>query len=131
MNLEIEILSRREREVMNILNRRNVATAKEIMSDMAKPPTYSSVRSILRILVEKGHLKRQKSGRLYVYETVLERKSAVQAALRHLLGTFFKGSVEEAVTTLLNQSDRALDDDQIERLTTIIRSKSKRRKDAS
>jgi len=94
-------LSRREREVMDIVHELGDVTAARIQENMADPPTYSAVRSTLRILVEKGHLVRERDGPRYVYSPTMPARRARRSAMRHVLRTFFRGSVEGAVATLL------------------------------
>ena len=96
-----EGLSRREREVMEILHRRGAATAAEIRGDMDDPPTDAAVRSTLRILSEKGHLGFEFVGPRYVYRPTVTRETATRSALQSVLSTFFDGSAESAVAALL------------------------------
>jgi predicted transcriptional regulator len=114
-------LSRREREVMDVLYRRGEATVAEVMEDLKEPPTYSAVRSILRVLKEKGHIIYRADGPRYVYAPALGRDRARQAALDHVVNTFFDGSAERALAALLDRSDLELSDEQIRRLTSEIR----------
>ena len=114
-------LSRREREVMDVLYRRGEATVAEVMEDLTDPPTYSAVRSILRVLKEKGHIVHRTDGPRYVYAPALGRDRARRAALDHLVNTFFDGSAEHALAALLSRSDLALSDTQIRRLAREIR----------
>jgi len=114
-------LSRREREVMDVLYRRGEATVAEVMEDLKEPPTYSAVRSILRVLKEKGHIIHRADGPRYVYSPALGRERARQAALDHMVNTFFDGSAERALAALLDRSDLELSDEQIRRLTSEIR----------
>lgn len=114
-------LSRREREVLDVLYRRGEATVAEVMEDMASPPTYSAVRSTLRILEEKGHIVHKEDGPRYVYAPALARDKARKAALDHLVNTFFEGSAEEALVALLRRSDLDMTEPQIQRLARAIR----------
>ena len=114
-------LSRREREVMDVLYRRGEATVAEVMEDLKEPPTYSAVRSILRVLKEKGHITHRPDGPRYVYAPALGRERARQAALDHVVNTFFDGSAERALAALLDRSDLELSETQIRRLTSEIR----------
>src|SRR6185436_946989 len=91
-------LSRRERQVMNILFRRAEATVSEVMADLPDPPTYSAVRSILRILAEKKLITHREDGPRYVYLPAVSARSAREEALLHVVGTFFEGSAEQAMT---------------------------------
>ncbi len=114
-------LSRREREVMDVLYRRGEATVAEVLEDLKEPPTYSAVRSILRVLKEKGHIIHRADGPRYIYAPALGRDRARQAALDHVVNTFFDGSAERALAALLDRSDLELSDEQIRRLTSEIR----------
>lgn len=114
-------LSRRERQVMDILFRRGEATVAEIMADLPDPPTYSAVRSILRILSEKRLITHREDGPRYVYLPAVDTDSAREDAMAHVVRTFFDGSVEQAVTAVLRLSDAKLDDAEIEKLRERIR----------
>jgi BlaI family penicillinase repressor len=114
-------LSRREREAMDVLYRRGEATVAEVMEQMVHPPTYSAVRSTLRILEEKGHVVHREDGPRYVYAPAEGRDQARTAALDHLVNTFFEGSAEEALAALLKRSDLEMSEEQIERLAGTIR----------
>ena len=114
-------LTRRERQVMNILHRRGPSTVSEIMDELPDPPTYSAVRSILRILGEKDMVTYREDGPRYVYLPAVPRDRARRAALTHLLQTFFDGSAESAVVALLEMSDRSLSATDFERLAAEVR----------
>ena len=114
-------LSRRERQVMDILFRRGEATAAEVMSDLPDPPTYSSVRSILKILVEKGHATFREEGLRYVYLPAANATELREEALKHLIRTFFDGSVDQTIAAVLKISDAKLSDDEIARIQDRIR----------
>src|SRR5689334_20921619 len=117
----IETLSRREREVMDVLYRRGEATVAEVMEELKDPPTYSAVRSILRVLKEKGHIVHRADGPRYVYAPAVAQERAREAALDHVVNTFFDGSTERALAALLSRSDLDLSHDQIRRLAHEIR----------
>jgi predicted transcriptional regulator len=119
-------LSRRERQVMDILFQRSEATAAEVMADLPDPPSYSSVRSILTILVEKGHVVRREEGLRYVYLPAASTKRARDDALRHVIRTFFNGSTDQVIAAALRLSDGKLTDQDIERLEERIRKGRKR-----
>ena len=114
-------LSRREREVMDVLYRLGEATVAEVMEELADPPTYSAVRSALRILENKGHIAHREDGPRYVYAPAVGREKARRAALDQLVDTFFEGSSEQAVVALLRRSDLEMSDSQIERLARAVR----------
>jgi predicted transcriptional regulator len=114
-------LSRRERQVMDILVRRAEATVNEVMEDLPDPPTYSAVRSILRILVEKGHVVHREQGLRYVYLPAVDTNALRDQALKHVIRTFFDGSADQAIAAVLKISDSKLSDDDIARLQERIR----------
>jgi BlaI family penicillinase repressor len=116
-----EELPRRERQVMNILFRRGQATVAEVMDDLPDPPTYSAVRSILRILAGKGLITHREEGPRYVYLPAMNTDRARDEALRHVVRTFFEGSAEQAVTALLRISDAGLTDAELARLRERVR----------
>jgi predicted transcriptional regulator len=114
-------LSRRERQVMDILHRRGEATVAEIMADLPDPPTYSAVRSVLRILGEKDLIRYKEDGPRYVYFPAQETEAAREQALAHVVSTYFAGSPEQAVTALLRMSDVDVSQDDVSRLREAIR----------
>jgi predicted transcriptional regulator len=113
-------LSRRERQVMDILHRRGEATVAEIMGELPDPPTYSAVRSVLRILGEKTLIRYKEDGPRYVYYPAQTTETAREKALAHVVSTYFAGSPEHAVTALLRMSDVDLSDADIARLREMI-----------
>jgi predicted transcriptional regulator len=114
-------LSRREREVMDVLYRMGEGTVAEVMDELADPPSYSAVRSTLRILEEKEHVAHREDGPRYVYVPAVARETARRAALNHVVDTFFDGSADHALVTLLRRSDLELSEKQIQRLAREIR----------
>jgi predicted transcriptional regulator len=118
---ETPALSRRERQVMDILHRRAEATVAEIMAELPDPPTYSAVRSVLRILGEKDLIRYKEDGPRYVYYPTQDTETARDDVLAHVVRTYFAGSPEQAVTALLRMSDVDMKDDDIERLRETIR----------
>jgi BlaI family penicillinase repressor len=114
-------LSRRERQVMDILYRRGEATVAEVMADLPDPPTYSAVRSILRILMEKELITHREDGPRYVYLPAVNTDRARDDALKHVIRTFFDGSAEQAVAAVLRVSDAALTDAEVEQLRERIK----------
>jgi BlaI family penicillinase repressor len=116
-----ETLSRRERQVMDILFRRGEATVAEVMGELPDPPTYSAVRSVLRILVEKDLVTHREDGPRYVYLPAVSPNRARDEALSHVVRTFFDGSTEQAMTALLRMSDTRLPDAGIERLQELVK----------
>jgi BlaI family penicillinase repressor len=118
---ETPALSRRERQVMDILHRRGEATVAEIMEDLPDPPTYSAVRSVLRILGEKSLIRYKEDGPRYVYYPAQDTEAARDDVLAHVVRTYFAGSPEQAVTALLRMSDVDMSGDEVERLRNAIR----------
>ena len=114
-------LSRREREVMDVLYRLGEATVAEVMEELADPPTYSAVRSALRILERKGHITHREDGPRYVYAPAEGREKARNAALDQLVDTFFEGSTEQVLVALLRRSDLDMSESKIEQLARAIR----------
>ncbi len=113
-------LSRRERQIMDVIYERGGASVGEVMEGLPDPPSYSAVRALLRVLEEKGHVRHVKQGRGYVYLPMQPRQSAAQSALRGVLRTFFSGSVEQAVAALVSDADTQLSDEELERLAALI-----------
>ena len=113
-------LSRRERQIMDILYRRGRATAAEVREQMPDPPGYSAVRAMLRVLEEKGHIRHEEEALRYVYLPTLPRETARRSALRHMVSTFFEGSVEEAVAALLDLSAANLSKKDLDRISNLI-----------
>ena len=113
-------LSRRERQIMDVIYRLGSATVGDMLENLPDPPGYSAVRAMLRLLEEKGHLRHKQDGPRYVYSPTGSRDRARRSAMRHLLQTFFDGSTERAVAALLDMSSEQLTDEEVERLTTLI-----------
>jgi BlaI family penicillinase repressor len=113
-------LSRRERHIMDILFRRGRATADEVMRELSGTPSYSTVRTQLRVLEEKGHVRHEEQGRRFVYIPVVPRSSVRRAALRHLVDTFFEGSIEKVVAALLGGEAARLSQEELDRIGGII-----------
>jgi predicted transcriptional regulator len=117
---KLQSLSRREREMMDVVYRAERATAAEIRDLVPNPPSYSAVRATLRILEEKGLLKHEYDGKRYVYVPRVARDKAVQGALDHLVTTFFQGSAMSAVMTLLEQPGVEMSEEDVDRMTALI-----------
>ena len=113
-------LSRRERQIMDILFRRGRATAADVMEELPGTSTYSTVRTQLRVLEDKGHLRHDQDGPRYVYKPVVARERAKRSAMRHLLHTFFEGSHEQAVAALLDEASTSLSEQELDRLAKVI-----------
>ncbi|MEM7247774.1 MAG: BlaI/MecI/CopY family transcriptional regulator [Acidobacteriota bacterium] len=116
-----EDLSRRERQIMDIVYRCERVTAAEVREQLPQAPGYSTVRTLLRILEEKGHLKHVRDGMKYVYQPTVSRTRARRSALENVVRTFFEGSTEKAVTALLDMSETELSDEERRRLVKRIR----------
>src|SRR5690349_14152585 len=113
-------LSRRERQIMDILYRTGRATAAEIHQALPERPSYSAVRAKLRVLEEKGHIRHEEQALRYVYLPLVNRDRAKQSALKHLLETFFDNSAEQAITALLDLPAADLSREKLDRLSTLI-----------
>jgi BlaI family penicillinase repressor len=113
-------LSRRERQIMDVLYRDGRATASEVLAAMPDPPSYSAVRAMLRILENKGHVRHVADGTRYVYTPTLPRDRAGKPALAGVLETFFDGSTEKAVAALLDLSRSELSPEELDRLSQLI-----------
>ena len=113
-------LSRRERQIMDVLYQKGRATAAEVLESLPDPPGYSSVRALLRILEEKGHIRHEKDGAKYVFIPAMHPDKAKRSAIRHLVRTFFDGSPQQAVAALLDISSPGLSDEEVTRMTKLI-----------
>jgi len=113
-------LSRRERQIMDVLYRKGRATAAEILEELPEPPSNSAVRAMLRTLEEKKHVRHQAEDLRYIYMPVVPREKARRSAVAHLVETFFDGSAEQAVATLLRVSSADLTPEDFDRLAALI-----------
>ena len=113
-------LSRRERQIMDLLFQRGRATAAEVQDGLPEAPSYSAVRALLRILEEKGHIRHEQDGPRYVYAPKVDRDRARQTALKHVVQTFFDGSAEQAVAALLGGEAPHMAADELDRLAVLI-----------
>ena len=113
-------LSRRERQIMDILYRSGKASASEVLNAMPDPPSYSAVRAMLRVLEEKGHVKHREEGLKYVFTPVVAREKAKRSAMKHVMETFFNGSAEQTVAALLDVSSTKLTRDELDRMAEMI-----------
>src|SRR5580658_8795108 len=113
-------LSRRERQIMDILFQRGSAAGSEIHEALPDPPSYSAVRAALSVLERKGHIRHELQGLCYVWKPRVPRESARRTALRHLVKTFFEGSVEQAVAALLDEASVKLEQHDLDRLREMI-----------
>jgi predicted transcriptional regulator len=118
-------LSRRERQILDIIHAREAITAAEIRAAMPDAPSYSAVRALLRIMEEKGHVKHREDGPRYVYLPCASRAMASRSALKRLVATFFQGSVTDAVAALLDSPDTKLSDADLSKLRAMIKQAEK------
>src|SRR5438128_6528005 len=114
-------LSRRERQIMDVLYRLGRATANEVMAELPGGPHYSTVRTQLRVLEAKGHVKHEEQGLRYVYMPTVPRRAARKSALKHLVDTFFDGSSAQAVAALLGGEAARVSDEELERIAELVR----------
>lgn len=113
-------LSRRERQIMDVLYRRGRASAAEIRQALPQAPSYSAVRALLRVLEDKGHVRHEEEGLRYVFAPTMPRDRARRSAVKHLLETFFEGSAAQAMAALLDASAAKLSRAELDRLTEMI-----------
>jgi|SRR6266540_5294213 len=113
-------LSRRERQIMDVLHARGQATAAEVLAALPDPPGYSAVRALLRILEDKGHVKHRRDGARYIYLPRASRETASRSALKRVVSTFFQGSITQAMAALLETADTKLSDAELNKLRQII-----------
>lgn len=113
-------LSRRERQIMDILYRRGRAAASEVMADLFGHPNDSTVRTQLRVLERKGFVRHEEAGLRYVYSPAVPRTTARRSALRHLVDTFFDGSAERVVSALLGGEGARLSDEELNRIAKLV-----------
>ena len=113
-------LSRRERQIIDILYSHGRATAAEVQTALPDPPSYSAVRAMLRILEDKGHVRHEQDGPRYVYVPTVARDNVKKSALQHVLTTFFDGSAEQAISALLDDESARLSEAELDRLARLI-----------
>ena len=113
-------LSRRERQIIDILYSQGRATAAEVQAVLPDPPSYSAVRAMLRILEEKGHVRHEQDGPRYVYLPTVARDNAKKSAMRHMLQTFFDGSASQAISALLDDPRATFSEAELDRLAKMI-----------
>jgi BlaI family transcriptional regulator, penicillinase repressor len=113
-------LTRREREIMDILYRIGRATAGEVMRDLTGEPTYSTVRAQLRVLEEKGHVRHEEQGLRYVYVPIVPRHEARQSLLKHMVDTFFEGSTHKVVAALLGAEGARISREELDKISDLV-----------
>ena len=120
--------SRRERQIMDAVYRLGEATVSDVLAEIADPPSYSSVRALLRVLVDKGHLQHREDGPRYVFMPTVAREKARVGALKQVVNTFFDGSAAQAVSALLGASSRKLSAKELDELSALIEAERKKGK---
>jgi predicted transcriptional regulator len=113
-------LGRRERQIMDVIYRLEEASVAEVLEQMPDPPSYSSVRTMIRILEGKGFLKHRRDGNRYLYRPTRSKDTASRSALKHLISTFFSGSASDAVAAILDDNAEKLSEDDLNRLEELI-----------
>ena len=113
-------LTRRERQIMDVIYQKGAASVADVRAHIPDPPSYSAVRAMLRLLEEKGHVRHKKDGTRYLYQPIVPRQKARRSALKSLLATFFDNSAEQAVAALLDMSAGDLTEDDLDRLSRLI-----------
>jgi BlaI family penicillinase repressor len=113
-------LSRRERQIMDILHRRGRATVAEVLSELTGEPAYSTVRAQLRVLEEKGHVRHEEEQLRYVYLPAQSHRVASRSALKHVLDTFFQGSPEQVVEALLGKDGSGVSREELDRIADLV-----------
>lgn len=117
---DLDRLSRRERQIMDIVYRRGKVTIREVLEALPDPPSYSAVRALVRVLEDKGHVQHQQDGATYVYTPTVDRERARTSALSHVVDTFFGGSATEAVAALLDLEGQELSRETLDELGAMI-----------
>jgi BlaI family penicillinase repressor len=120
-------LSRRERQILEVIFRLGRASANDVLEHLADAPTYTTVRGLLRVLEAKGHVRHEEDGGRYVYTATMTKQRAAKSVLRNVVSTFFDGSPSQAMAALLG-SDRALSEDELDRLADLVERARKKEK---
>ena len=113
-------LSKRERQIMEVVYRRKSASVQDVLDEIPDPPSYSSIRALLSILENKGFLRHRKNGKKYIYSPTISRKRAIHTSIRHMLQMYFNNSIEEAVGALIEVNHKSLTDDELDKLLVLI-----------
>jgi predicted transcriptional regulator len=122
------VLSRRERQIMDVIYRLTRATVNDVIAELPGKPNYSTVRAQLRVLEEKGHLRHEEEGLRYLYYPTVPRHAVRTSALKHLIETFFDGSTEKVVSALLGTEGSKLSKDELDRISALIEKAKKERR---
>lgn len=120
MTVDMQQLSRRERQIMSVIYRRERATVAEVLAEMPDPPSYSTVRALLAILEKKGAVRHILEGQRYIYLPTSPSRQTAQSALQHVVQTFFAGSVESTVLALLDSADTNLSAEKLSQFEKLI-----------
>lgn len=112
-------LSKRERQIMDVIYRKNSASVKEVLEEIPDPPSYSAVRALINVLEGKGFLNHKKEGKKYIYLPTISHKKAMRSAIKQLLRTYFNDSVEDAVVAIISTKNNLSEED-FDRLTGLI-----------
>ncbi len=118
-------LTRRERQIIDIVYRLETASVHDVIDQMIDPPSYSAIRALMRLMEEKGYIKHKKQGAKYIYSPTQSRTNASKSAIKNLVNTFFDNSTEDAVAALLDSSEIKLSDSEMKRISKIISAKKK------
>jgi BlaI family penicillinase repressor len=118
--MSVSALSRRERQIMDILYQRGKSSASEVREAMPDAPSYSAVRAMLRVLEDKGHVKHRSEGLRYVYVPMVAHDKAKRSAVKHLVDTFFRGAPEDVVAALLDVSSSRVTREELDRMSEMI-----------
>ena len=124
-------LSRREREIMDVIYRSGKASVSDVVEGLASPPSRTAVRTLLGILENKGHLQHRQQGREYVYSPTRPRRTAGRSMLRNVVGTFFEGSVEKALAAHFTDPQAKLDEAELDRIAALIDETKRKQEDLS
>ena len=123
---QLNQLSRRERQIVDILYRQGQAAVADVLKSLPDPPSYSTVRALLAVLEEKGYVRHRQQGRLYLYSPTVSRARASRTALKHVVKTFFDDSVEDVVAALMSMKSTRISAEEYERLSRLIRVRRKK-----
>ena len=124
---ELSLLSKREQQIMDFIYANGKATGSDVHKGIPDAPSYSAIRALLRVLIDKGHLRHEKDGPRYVYHPTTSRQAVAVPALKRVVNTFFEGSVEKAVAALMNVNGKSPSNEQLDQLQGLIDSARKDR----
>ncbi|MDN5201047.1 BlaI/MecI/CopY family transcriptional regulator [Fulvivirgaceae bacterium BMA10] len=127
-NQHYQNLSKRERQIIDIIHKMSEASVMDVLDRLPDPPTYNSIRAIIMIMVKKGYLRHRKEGKKYLYQPVAKEETVKQGALGHLLTTFFDGSAPKAISSILNITSSKLSKEDFQELKQMIEDAEKKTK---